>query len=504
MKKQSIIQLILLLVFLIVFTLNSLAKPKAKKMFVVINVVLDDPAMIGRDSIQFSMSKNDINSNLEVQDNSYSFRLSAKNTKLIIPLNNRTTYGRIIYLGNKTQASLPLNHDNNLFLFQAGDTVEMRLSNIRLGCSFYGKDAPKYNCMYEVSNHNEINYAEFNCLCKLKEFHQAYLSLIKSRDSLYNFQCNLLKKYMKNISTEILNLIKIDCWADCNHQMVSACNTPFVAFDNVRYEAAQSFFFKYYGVYNDPPFNYPPLLVKSYKYADYLLDRELAFIVISKYSASGNYIKKIKFKDIDKAINSHYNVGTLRDKLKLLAFYNIDWGRQNDYVDFIDKAIHQAKDQKFRIALINFKKSHSIGEKTYAFAMPDPTGRIYSLKDFEGKIVVIDFWFTGCRGCTKMAIALKPIISEYKSKPNIVFVSVCIDRNKSTWQSSLKQEIYASKDEINLFEGMNGDSPFLKYYNVEEYPTLFVIGQDSKMLTITPPDPTKNRLAFERLLDQHL
>jgi peroxiredoxin len=502
-KQQSIIQLNLLLIFLVVYTFNCSANPKAKRMFVVINIVLDDPSMIGRDSIQFSMSKNDINSNLEVQDNLYAFKLSTKSTRLIIPLTNSITYGRIIYIGNKSQAFLPLNHDNNLFLFQAEDTIEMRLSNIKIGCSFRGKNAARYNCMYEISNHNEINYAEFNWLCKLREFHQAYISLIKSRDSLYNFQCTLLHKYKKYIDLQIFNLIKIDCWADCNHQMVSACNTPYVVFNSVQYDAAQSIFLKYYKAYNTPSFAFPSLLVKSYKYADYLLDRELVFIVISKSIASDNYIKKIKFRDIDKAINSHYKIGSLRDKLKLLAFYNIDWARQSDYVYFIDNAIKDAS-QPIKNAIYRFKKSHTVGMPAFKFQMPDSTGKVYSLEDFNGKIAVVDFWFTGCKACTKMAIALQPIISRYKSNPDVVFVSVCIDRSKNTWMNSLKQEIYANKDEINLFEGMNGDSPFLKYYNVEEYPTIFVIGKDSKMISVTPPDPVTDALGFEKLINQNL
>jgi len=33
------------------------------------------------------------------------------------------------------------------------------------------------------------------------------------------------------------------------------------------------------------------------------------------------------------------------------------------------------------------------------FALPDSTGKEFSLADFKGKYVLVDFWYSGCAPC---------------------------------------------------------------------------------------------------------
>lgn len=483
---------------------NAIASPIKEHLFAVFNISLEDSEMIGHDSVQFCFSKNGINSDWNTDTYTYSFKLNKRNNRLEIPLSSKLVYGRINYFGSKLQSFSPLSNDNNLFLFEAGDTVKLILSNRKLGCLFVGKSSPKYKCMYEISNQVEISNKTFNYLLKKRQFDDAYKSIITGRDSLFNCKVQLLQCYKEKINKNIFNLIKIDSWATCNRLAIGQIMSPYIVYDSTQYQVAKRTFEFFYSSF--PDISKIPLtdLVTSYKYCDYLIDRILDDIIVSKSIGNQNYSRSIKFKDINEAIDMHYSPGILRDKLKLLAYDSMDGDRQSDYIDFIDQSINQAVSPRFKTALSKFKSIHKVGAKAYAFSLKDENNHTYDLKNFQGKILIIDFWFTGCFACAKLATALKPIISSFKTNREVIFVSVSIDRNKEAWLASIKQGKYCDSDEINLLEGENGNSSFLKYYNIIEYPTLLIIGKNSEIISTNPPNPRTQKEKFITLIKNNL
>ena len=103
------------------------------------------------------------------------------------------------------------------------------------------------------------------------------------------------------------------------------------------------------------------------------------------------------------------------------------------------------------------------------------------LSDFTGKVVVLDFYFTGCRACKVLAPIMEKLEYEFKGK-QVIFIAISIDRNKSTWLSSVNQNLYSSPLSLNLFTSGNGaDDPVIKHYNINSYPTLILINKDGRI-----------------------
>jgi peroxiredoxin len=67
------------------------------------------------------------------------------------------------------------------------------------------------------------------------------------------------------------------------------------------------------------------------------------------------------------------------------------------------------------------------GNPAPAFNLKDPSGSTVHLRDFAGKVVVIDFWATWCGPCKEATKELEGLHSQYGSRA-VVVVGISIDK----------------------------------------------------------------------------
>lgn len=65
-------------------------------------------------------------------------------------------------------------------------------------------------------------------------------------------------------------------------------------------------------------------------------------------------------------------------------------------------------------------------------------GETISVQDYTGKYIVINWWATSCAPCRKEILGLNKLVDEYKSNPDIVFLSIAFDK-KERLNSFLKR-----------------------------------------------------------------
>lgn len=98
------------------------------------------------------------------------------------------------------------------------------------------------------------------------------------------------------------------------------------------------------------------------------------------------------------------------------------------------------------------------------FKLEDDEGKLRSLHEFSNKVVLLDFWFTGCGGCAFYYQNTLSKAEEYfERNPDVVFVSISADKDKSKWLKSISEGAYTSKKVINLYtNGMGFAHPLMK------------------------------------------
>lgn len=108
------------------------------------------------------------------------------------------------------------------------------------------------------------------------------------------------------------------------------------------------------------------------------------------------------------------------------------------------------------------------------------TGEQISLSDYEGKVVVLDFFATWCGPC-KSAIReeLVPLWNQYyENNSKVVFLSIDI------WEKDItSQELkdFAGTYDVEWPVLMGSDTGAAEKYGVEAVPTLVVVGPDGKI-----------------------
>jgi peroxiredoxin len=131
------------------------------------------------------------------------------------------------------------------------------------------------------------------------------------------------------------------------------------------------------------------------------------------------------------------------------------------------------------------------------FSLPDLSGQNTSLKQFQGQVVILDFWATWCFPCRMSIPELVKIQEKYRDK-GLVILGISLDNPMRTTNKALMA--FKNKFGIN-YRILRYDINVIRAYFGQSnpaIPTMFLIDRNGKIkskIVGFRPDALKNSLA---------
>ncbi len=192
-------------------------------------------------------------------------------------------------------------------------------------------------------------------------------------------------------------------------------------------------------------------------------------------------------RDIDKALNI---LSTDNQRAEYLAYSELLRINNYDlYLDFVEQY------GKYFATPAQKKLLEETGAKLYEtkeggvaanFTYPDANGKMISLSDFKGKVVLVDVWATWCGPCKQQIPFMKKLEEELHGE-DVVFLSVSVDedKDKEKWKQMIIDEKLGG---IHIFA--SGWSKITKDYKITGIPRFMLFDKKGNIISTNAPRPS--------------
>ncbi len=105
------------------------------------------------------------------------------------------------------------------------------------------------------------------------------------------------------------------------------------------------------------------------------------------------------------------------------------------------------------------------------------SGNEFSIQAYNGKIVVLNFWFIGCRPCIKEIPILNNLVEEFNDREDVVFIAPALD-GRAALTSFLKENNFNYK--VAFDSNLNNEN-----MGIGVYPTHVIVDKEGMIRSIS-------------------
>lgn len=189
-------------------------------------------------------------------------------------------------------------------------------------------------------------------------------------------------------------------------------------------------------------------------------------------------------------------------KAEMILWQMEHCGKYEDYMVLVDKYGDYLTTEN------HYKRMEAVSAKLYKgtagtvaadFTYPDRNGKMVSLSDFRGKVVVVDVWATWCGPCRQQLPYLVKLEEEMEGK-EVVFIGVSTDEKKDyqKWLEVLDEEGLKG---VQLFAD-GWENKIVNDYKITGIPRFMVFDKKGNVVTTKAPRPSSSEL--KKLIEREL
>ena len=148
------------------------------------------------------------------------------------------------------------------------------------------------------------------------------------------------------------------------------------------------------------------------------------------------------------------------------------------------------------------KPKYAHGEVAPNFVNYLANGDSIQLSDFEGKMVLLDFWGSWCGPCREENPKLVKLYEKFNGKKfkdfeDFEIISVGIETRKQRWLNAIKKDGLYWENHVSDFQRLN--SKTAKLYGVREIPTKYLISPEGYIIGVNTPFEELDKILSDEL-----
>ena len=206
----------------------------------------------------------------------------------------------------------------------------------------------------------------------------------------------------------------------------------------------------------------------------------------------------MRFRDYWTLVDMLKVIGRHEEALQLLQHLE-NTEQENYFITSIFREIAMIHEEKgsSKLAKAYFLKADSrlemIGKPAPDFSTKDMDGNPISLKDYHGKVVLLDFWSTTCGPCIGEMPNVKKVYDAYKDIGFDV-IGISLDTDEAELNKFLK---VCNLPWRQIFTGEGWETPIRKQYKVKGIPSPWLIDRAGKVISYQARGAALKKLVAE-------
>lgn len=489
--KKLLFAIIILLISVLLVYLQSCKPPKPKP------VTISGKVISNRDSMRLllgywenyitGMGEEYKSVPLELdKEGKFSVTLPVIDHPFRIRIFDGVSYNSLFTSGTYTEMQIAEPGDNIQIEAVIRDQDDPSDSNFL--ATFSGAQTAKYECIQALKKINPMCYNN-TTIPNERKFQMA--------DSVLTGRIKILEQFKSRINPEIYEYMKADLVGDIYRTLNGL--TIMNVMINQKITPEDENIKKEFEAFINRDFSLSEKAIAySTSYIPFLYDKNKMDLVF-KHKAGA-----VSYKEMYDRLRTAYE-GPLREKLLskfiMQSHYEIAcfFGScdADMYTNCLKDAASIIKDSMLNTPVINLLKTTGKGATAFNFTLPaDSSGKLVSLSDFKGKVVLLDMWAYQCTGCYQFATAFhKKVYPLFKDNPNFVVISALTLGETPMiphYMRRLRSEdgyTYTFPEYVNLFggKGIEMGRAIEKHYNISSAPVILLIDKEGKIFSSTIP-----------------